>query len=88
MGGSYCRPFQVPSWLPQLGQTQLLHPAVGETQGSGVWNQGSVLGLSSACGRIVCRWKRENGSLTQGSAQARFLLLADPLFCLYPFQPF
>lgn len=35
--------FQVLYRLLQLGLTRLLHPAVGEIQGSVVWNKGAVL---------------------------------------------
>ena len=53
MGGSCSRPVRGPYPLLQLEQTLLLHPAVGETQDSGFWDQGSGLGLSSLHG-IVC----------------------------------
>lgn len=42
--------FQVLYWLLQLGLTRLLHPAVGEIQGSVVWNEGAVLGRALLLG--------------------------------------
>lgn len=89
MGRRCSRPVPAPYQLLQLEQTLLLHPAKGETLGSGFWSQGSVLGLSSPGGRVTCRWGEGDRELdVSSSLRAKFLLSADCLFCLFPLQPF